>query len=402
MDLVIGNHHLSSVGGAETYLLTIAEQLGRLGHRVTIYGSDEGDFASFLRSRRLEVAIGVDALPGSCDAVIAQDAVSSLELAARFPSAPQVFVSHAGHLEMWFPPNLPEVVSCVIVMNDRVGRRLEALATRHEIVRLRQPVDIGRFSPRERVRDRPRRILALGNYLIGTRRDLLLGAAQKLGIELIQVGRHGRFTFEPEAVMRDCDIVVGHGRSLLEGMACGLAAYVYDLCGSDGWVTPATYQRFEADGFAGSALNDVVDTERLVDDLARGRPQMGLDNRELIRSNHNAIDHAAELARLTRRLVPRPAGNGGAHTELARLARSQWYAQGMAAQLRVENQVLRQELNEAKAAAQEAHSAALRAHADLEEFKRTRRYRLARLQARPLDALRGAVRTARARPRAGP
>ena len=31
MDLVIGNHHLSSVGGAETYLITIAEQLGRLG-----------------------------------------------------------------------------------------------------------------------------------------------------------------------------------------------------------------------------------------------------------------------------------------------------------------------------------------------------------------------------------
>jgi len=130
VDVVIGNHHLSPIGGAETYMLTVAEQLGRFGHRVTIYGSDEGELAAHLRRRRLTVAIGQEALPRSCDAVIAQDAVSSLELAARFPQVPHVFVAHCAHLEMWYPPNLPDVVGAVVVMNDRVRKRLAALGPR--------------------------------------------------------------------------------------------------------------------------------------------------------------------------------------------------------------------------------------------------------------------------------
>ena len=41
--------------------------------------------------------------------------------------------------------------------------------------------------------------------------------------------------------MADADIVVGYGRSVLEAMAMGRAAYVWDHAGGDGWVTPETY-----------------------------------------------------------------------------------------------------------------------------------------------------------------
>ncbi|MEA2388299.1 MAG: hypothetical protein QOG41_1072 [Thermoleophilaceae bacterium] len=391
MHVVIGNHHLSSIGGAETYMVTVAEQLTRFGHRVTIYGSDEGELAAHLRERRLAVAIGQDALPRTCDAVIAQDAVSSLELAERFPSVQQLFVAHCGHLEMWYPPNLPGVVGVVVAMNDRIRTRLEALAGDHELIRMRQPVDIGRFSPREPIRSRPERVLALGNYLIGHRRQALADACEALGLELLQIGRHARHTFEPEHAIRTCDVVVGHGRSVLEGMSCGVAAYVYDQVGADGWVTPDSYAALEADGFAGTALPNVVDPEALAEDLARWRPQMGPDNRDLIRRDHSALEHTAELVRLLKSLAPRRRTAGSAAGELARLARSQWYAEGAAASLRVENAVLRRQLVEARAAAEEARSRLARFEAQVAAFKRTRRYRLAQLQARPLDALRRGV-----------
>lgn len=48
--------------------------------------------------------------------------------------------------------------------------------------------------------------------------------------------------------------MVGKGRALLEGMACARAAYLYDVAGSDGWVTPERYGAMEADGFAGQAF----------------------------------------------------------------------------------------------------------------------------------------------------
>ena len=418
MHVVIGNHHLSSVGGAETYLLTVAEQLTRFGHGVTVYGGDGGDFAGFLRARRIDVAIGLDPLPPECDAVIAQDAVSSLELAERYPRVRQLFVAHAAHLEMWFPPNLPHAIAAVVVMNDRVRARLDALAADHELVRLRQPIDTGRFSPREPLARPRRRVLALGNYLIGRRRDALREACEAVGMELVQVGRHGTCTHEPERTMRDCDIVVGHGRSVLEGMSAGLAAYVYDLCGTDGWVTPESYPALESDGFAGSATGAAIGREELVRDLAAWQPRMGTDNRELIRGRHNALEHAAALVTLMKRVAPARANgsaatsptradggasptraDGGAAAELARLARSQWYAEGAAADLRVENAVLRRELNEAHAQAAQARAELARTRAELEAFKRTRRYRLAQLQASPLDALRRrAQQEARAQP----
>jgi hypothetical protein len=392
VDIVIGNHHLSPIGGAETYMITVAEQLGRFGHRVTIYGSDEGELAGHLRRRRHDVAIGPDALPRGCDAVIAQDAVSSLELAARYPDVTQVFVAHCGHLEMWYPPNLPDVVGAVVVMNDRIERRLAALAADHELVRMRQPIDIGRFSPREPVRPEPRRVLALGNYLIGERREVLAGACAALGLELVQVGRHAGHTFEPEVALHECDVVVGHGRSVLEGMACGLAAYVYDLVGMDGWVTPESYPALEANGFAGTAFSTAIDPELLAEDLARWRPSMGPANRDLVRRDHSALEHTAELVGLLKRLLPSRRRAGSAASELARLARSQWYAEGAAANLRVENAVLRRELADARAGADDARARLARFEAQMAAFKETRRYRLAQAQARPLDALRRAGR----------
>ena len=97
----------------------------------------------------------------------------------------------------------------------------------------------------------------------------------------------------PELEIADADIVVGYGRSALEGMAAGKAVYVYDHGGGDGWVTAESYPALEANGFAGSATDDVIDKERLRADLLAYDADMGLVNRELAR-------------RTTRRFATRP------------------------------------------------------------------------------------------------
>ncbi|MDP9376566.1 MAG: hypothetical protein M3P40_03150 [Actinomycetota bacterium] len=373
MRLILGTHHFSSLGGSETYLLTIAEQLERLGHDVVIFASEVGEMADLAAARGIRVTAALAALPEECDGVLSQDAVSALVLAERYPHQPLVFVVHGAGRELMVPPQLPGVVSAAVVMNDRVRERVEAMAAGHEVMRLRQPIDSDRFTTRVPIREQPRRLLLLGNNLRGLRKEMILSVCEELGLECLQVGRHGQARADPEIAINGADIVMGYGRSVLEGMACGRAAYVFDHLGGDGWVTRERYPVLEADGFGGRVDNDVIDTERLRRDLRCYEPEMGLANRDLVVHEHDANRHAQAIANAFERLAPRSPLMAPL-AEMARLVRLQWQSDSRAGMLAVENEILtRQSRDEQERLAHE-HDQLTREHEllALEQERRAR------------------------------
>src|SRR3989442_756475 len=161
----------------------------------------------------------------SCDGVLAQDGVVSLMLSARYPGTAQGFVAHGPAADVLRPTQLDGVISAVVVLNDRVSRRLEGLAHTPEVVRLRQPIDVHRFAPRGGPRAVPERVLLVSNYVRGRARESLARACADAGLQLEHLGLPGRPTTKPELDMAACDITVGHGRAALEGMASGRAVY---------------------------------------------------------------------------------------------------------------------------------------------------------------------------------
>ena len=220
VEIVLAEYALAAPGGAQTYLLTLAEHLQRLGHGVTVFTVEDGGFAGHMRERGLRVGGAAD-LPPACDAIVAQDGVCAYELAARYPRVPQLFVMHSAEFDVELPPQVAGLTGAVVVMNDRVEARARAMALDAEIIRLRQPIDALRFRARRHARDRPRTALLLGNALTGPRRDLLTGALDDAGIAWSQLGAAaGRMTYEPEHELADADIVIGYGRAILEGMCC--------------------------------------------------------------------------------------------------------------------------------------------------------------------------------------
>jgi hypothetical protein len=283
------------LGGAETYTATVSERFELLGHRVTIYAptaSPEG--LEFAAAQGLALKLGeVPPLDG-IDAVLAQDGASVGLIASSRPELRQVFVCHglapAEHLPASLNPAPP-----VVAMNDRIARHAAAAVSRPRVERLRQPIDISRFHPRGGSRPRPRRVLALGNYLEGPRRAMLENACGDLGLELVQLGVTEQPTITPEVPLAEADIVVGYGRSILEAMAMGRPAYVWDHGGGDGWVTPETYSAMEADGFAGTATSAIIDADRLRADLGEYRPELGPLGSDLVVDHHSANDHAETL-----------------------------------------------------------------------------------------------------------
>lgn len=386
VELVLGHQKLAAAGGTETYLLTVAEQLQRLGHEVTIFTLEAGEMAEVASGRGLRVVAGEHELPESCDGVVAQDAVVSLMLAARYPGTVQVFVAHAPGADFHRPVQLDGVISAVVVLNDRVAGRLEGLAQRHEIVRLRQPVDIQRFSPRGGPRAAPEQVLLVSNYMRGREREMLARACADAGLRLEHLGLHGRPSTAPELEIAASDITVGHGRAALEGMASGRAVYIFHHAGGDGWITPSSYPAFEADGFAGAGNEDTFDGARVRRDLAAYHPEMGVVNRQLAFAHHHALDHARDLVVLLRRLSPGSRSHSPAPLrEMARLVRVQWQTEGRCTGLAVENAALREQLDRERTQAREE---AVAIHEELAAFRRTRRYRLASWLARPFEALR--------------
>lgn len=398
MRIVLAAHALVGLGGSETYAVTVADHLQRLGHEVWLHSPELGPAAD--AARRLGVRVcDRDGLPQAPDVLVVQDGVVACELASRFPLTPQVFVAHSDIFDLQLPPQLPGLVAVVVALYDRVERRIRALALPCEIVRLRQPVDVERFKPDRPLRAEPRVAMAVGNYVHGQRLDMLARACAHNGIELRHVGMHSEAGAVPlERVYDEADIVFGKARVIVEAMACGRAAYVFDHNGGDGWVTAQSYERLASDNFGGQGDGDPIDEDRLSADLRAYDAGMGMVNRDVVVARHAASKHAAALVQVLARVVPRPAPVEAPLDELARMIRMYHRADSQAFALHAGNSRLAARLHELEQAERERDAAyaerdaqaaeSVRLAEALAELRRTRRWRAAQAVLTPADRLR--------------
>jgi hypothetical protein len=390
VQLIVAVQELARPGGPQTYALTVAEQLARLGHGVTLYARNLGDVAELARERALEVTAELDELPADADGVIVGvDRSLAFAFAERYPDAARVFVVHSID-EIHLPPPVDGIVAATVALNDRFAARAAACVGAGEVVRMRQPVDLRRFDVSTKPASPPARALLLGNYhgQPGSRVQLLKDAWSGAGLRWEQAG-YPNVTLDVASAMADVDIVVGYGRSIIEAMARGKAAYVFDHAGADGWVTPESYERIEASGFSGLSAAPPLDAARLRADLDAYDPDLGRIGFELVRTHHDARHHAAELVALITRIAPQPPPlEQSALRALARLSEAQ-----LRAEIARDNN--RSEAGQWFTRAQELNEQLVRKSAEASEVSRrlnaiegTRRYRLAQALGRAADRTR--------------
>ncbi|HEY5318547.1 MAG TPA: hypothetical protein VIJ20_11230, partial [Solirubrobacteraceae bacterium] len=342
-------------------------------------------------------------LPETCDLILAQDATTLLELWGRYPDSVRVFVCHSNVAMLQMPPQIEGACQALVVLSDRMRDWARGLAWAPRIERLRQPVDLDRFRLPPTRGHGPPRILVLSNYAFGTRARLITESCRAAGAELRWIGgRHGQ-TPTPEAEIATVDAVIGLGRSALDAMAATRAAMILGPIGGDGWVTPESYERLEADGFTGRGTDRVLDAGSLTDELLRWEPAMGQDARDLVARHHDVRTHASELIALARELKPQPPLGNTFEQELARLIRLEWQRSGALVSTRAENNRLseqlhergrreaeevRAEIDQLRAQVQALSLALGREQERLVELRATRRWRFASAVGRPLDVLR--------------
>jgi hypothetical protein len=395
--VLLGHIKFADFAGTETYMFTVAQALERLGHEAIIYGEHGGPMAEFARSRGVTVIDNAGRLPADCGAAIAQDAALAHEFAGRYPDAARLMVVHSAY-PLQTPPVPAGVLDAVIVLNDRLQRYAQALASPAPVVRLRQPVNVRRFSQRgtHRGRHKRLRVLALNNHPDGPHRPLLTEACRRADVELLEVGALAEPSPTPEHEITGADAVITLGRGALEAMSCARAVYVHGPAGGDGWVTPDAYPEMEGDGFSGRATPLRVDIDQLASDLAGFDEGMGSQNRDLVWMHHSSDVHAAKLVELIDGVTTRPAAPLPQSEELARLVRLEWNSSAQLESALAHNRLLREENETLRRQAQSGRDQVEYLTAELkgawgrvEAMQSTRRYRLAAGLAVPLDKLRG-------------
>lgn len=405
---------LAGLGGTETYVVTVADHLQRLGHRVFVLSRDHGPAREQLRALGIPVVESFSSLGRSPDAIVANDAPSSAEAAAIFPNTPQIYVAHSPIFDVQHPLDGISQTIALVTMSSVVRRRIEAspLGQRLPIVQLRQPVDLERFRPHRPLPARPGVALSLSNYAGRSRLQLLERACRSLGIHFVSAGlRQGELRADTVRLLNKADIVFAVGRTAVEAMACGRAVYVIAEEGAEGWVSDASYERLIAGNLSAREDPHLPTLSSLAEDLGAYTPDLGRQGRELALRHHDAFNHVASLIEITRRYgdgTP-PQHVDGAVTALmedvARLVRLMWRheseafrvrralddAQSALNQARQENNALRRRAEELERQIAQLKAESERTMREL-EAARTHAERAAASLRHELDAVYGSVR----------
>lgn len=401
MRIVLANQPWAVFGGSETYLLTIAPVLDRLGHHVDLFAPAGGEVCDRARERGIRVIADPERLPREPQAVIVGDAESCAQMARRYPNAVRVYVAHVVGWEPQIPPQLPGAYHAIVSMNDGTERLAKSAATPATAVRLRQPVDLERFKERGEPAPELRRVLALGRQWDPSTHHhrVMAGACERLGVELRTIGGAGRTTTTPEVEIADADAVLGVGRCVVEAMASQRAAYVIGPRGAGGWVTAAGYAAIEARGFTAGPDPHAAEVDRICEDLSAYDPTMGYENRSLAAAHHSARRHVAELIGLIEGLDPVPVVDQTPLRAVARMVRMQWEMSNRLAVAEGDSAALRTENRRLAAENQRCTDESVALHHHLDAVVNGRRYRVAQRLGRPIDALRAVTARIR-RPRA--
>jgi hypothetical protein len=294
VQLLIVTRALSQPAGSETYVETVAPELRQLGHEVQIYSPDLGLVADRLRADGFEVHHSLDHV-AEPDVVHAQHASTALRARARFATTPMAYVCHSSVLDIEDVP-ATAAPQAIVVLNDLVRRRVEASALGGAVgvFRLNQPVPVP-FTDRGHVpiSDQPSRATLVA-HRAALVEPVLREVCRAQGIVLHSVGGTGERVDDLTSHLMGSDIVFAVGRSLLEAMALGRAAFLIDERGSGGFVTADSYPGMERGAFA--AFDPEPCTAPLLTaHLQHYEPELGRLGRELALRHHSARVHARDL-----------------------------------------------------------------------------------------------------------
>lgn len=298
MRILLTTRNVGWVGGVQLFIRDLGRKLLERGHEPVVYSVRHDPELEHLRSWTIPVIDDLARLGEPPDLIHANDILGTMTALMRYPNVPAVFFSHGWSMADGAPPKSSRILRYVgvdLACRDRLVHECGIPLERTSL--LFNFVDLDRFHPRSPLPERPRRALLFGNeFRHDESMKRIRRVCQRNGIELQIAGAGVAATVhEPEALLREFDIVFGRGRCAQEAMAVGNAVILQGYDRIFGMVTSENFDRVRPHNFGLRALEEELTEERIEQALAAYDAEDAAAVRDRIRSLAS-VDQAADQA----------------------------------------------------------------------------------------------------------
>lgn len=323
--ILIANNTFATLAGSETFAYTLAIQLKRMGHDVKGFSPILGIISSRLERNGIKCFSEIPKLgvkrftfimeqidPLDFDVIIAAHYHIVQQLRDCFPSTPIISVIHGiihkDEKGNWQPehPAVGTRVDQYIAVSEEVKEKLSLDYGLSSYV-VRNFIDLEEFKTDKLINDSPKQILVNTNYHDKNDPEIkvLQEVAKHFGAKLAAVGMNFSQTADIKQIIEESDIVVGLGRSVLEGMAMGRIGIVHGRWGTAGVVHSGNVDEMRKYNFSGRNSNgNIATAEELIADISTHYNQKTSEwTKKYIVENHNAVFAADAIIATTRELV---------------------------------------------------------------------------------------------------
>lgn len=221
MNILISNHHLNGLGGSETFTYTLALELKKLGHEVTILTPSPGIVSERLR---IEHSIPVNKILPQYDLCLLNHNTTVnwvLENLKDQPHSKIIQTCH-GYIPQIEQPQGNKNIKYVSISKE-VQLHLKQKGLDSKIIH--NGIDLERFTPQgPNLEFNKIYSLSQSDYF----NKMLVEVAQHFNVGLAYNNKHKNPIWDIENQIKDSQLIFGLGRSAYEGLAMGKTVFSAD------------------------------------------------------------------------------------------------------------------------------------------------------------------------------
>jgi hypothetical protein len=291
--------------GTVTYVVDLALELQRRGHRPSVFTLRGGPVAEELRAGGIPVVTRLDRLPESPDIIHGHHLATAMSPVQDLPGVPAIAVCHSHDGWADRPLLHTRVRRYFGVSRVCVERLIREGVPAQRAEFLGNFVDTCRFQPRSPLPLRPRRALVFSNHAReDTHLPAVREACRRAGLPLDVVGEGvGRPVAEPERLLGQYDIVFAKAKAAIEAMAVGNAVVLCDFSGVGPMASTAAFDDLQAANFGFEILREGLTAEAVGRQIDRYDPEDAASVREMVRSRASLEGAVRRLVAVYRQVV---------------------------------------------------------------------------------------------------
>lgn len=314
--ILLGNNTLSLLAGSETWTETLALQLKKMGHEVVCFSPQLGTVSQRLKEKGVRcfnniATSGVKPfsiilepkVEHEYDVIIANHNHIVKFLREQFPRTPIISTIHGiihtdpdGNIAPEHPA-LNAGVQQFVAVSEEVQALLREKYNIDSVI-VRNFIDTDHYKAKRKIAKTPKQILFNSNYNSNNDDEVkvLREVAKHYGAKLAAIGQNFVHAPDPMTAIESSDIVIGMGRSVLEGLAAGRICIVDGRWGCPGVISESTVEEMRFFNFSGRQSQGAImrkdDMIEMINHFYK--KDVATWGRNYVLRDHNVV-HAAEM-----------------------------------------------------------------------------------------------------------